>query len=236
MKQATNTQNNRENLNRVNNSNAKAAPTYCPDYDPTVPQGARAVAAAASPDRVTLRTFTDRQRAPQLATSFHHRQEAAEWLSRAARGVGSLAPEAVDVLKVAPDCLIYYSKRNGEYVCDFVADDEGRPLCGRVEDFRALLLLYRKRHQLKRIAADITTATTKGQRLVTATEDDRARVIVEHDPENDLYLSSWYVGQERDETRATLTARQAAEMVWTFREGYAADLGDIVTRCESVSE
>ena len=50
----SNTQNNRENLNRVNNSNTQAAPTYCPDYDPTEPQGA-VVAAAQEEAREYLR-------------------------------------------------------------------------------------------------------------------------------------------------------------------------------------
>ena len=68
-----------------------------------------------------------------------------------------------------------------------------------------------------------------GCTFVVSTADHRARVEVKRDDENGIYIASWYVGDERDSTRAHLHAIEAAEMVYTFREGYAYDLEDIQT-------
>lgn len=201
-------------------------------YDPNEPQGARAVAGMAAPDGVTLHAFSFANRAPRWATAFRNEGEAAEWLRRAANGTGALDTQhGAEVLKAAPDCLIWYSRRNSGYYCQYIADKEGRPLHGSLEDYRGLLLEFRKRHQLHDIAARIREATDNGRKLVTATADRRARVEVSKE-ENDLYITAWIVGNETDETRAHLHAIDAAAVVWTFREGYACDLGDIVTTNE----
>lgn len=206
--------------------------TDAADYDPSELQGCRAIAAATSPDRCDLYGFSFGHRAPERVTTFRSPGEAAEWLRRAANGTGALSAEAVDILKVAPDCLIWYSKRDISYNCLYIADQDGKPMHGTAADYRALLLYYRKRHILERTAERIHEATEMGCKFVTSTADRRARVEVEKDEENGVYITSWYVGDERDESRANLHAIEAAEMVYTFREGYAYDLDDITTSNE----
>jgi hypothetical protein len=198
----------------------------CHSYDTNEPESMENTATAS---RCHLYAFSFAERCPKWATSFRNEEEAAEWLRKTADGVGGLFIEAADILKAAPDCLIWYSNRSGSYNCQYVADEEGKPLHGTIADYRALLLYYRKRHILEHVANDIREAVEMGCTFVVSTAEHRARVEVKRDDENGIYIASWYVGDERDSTRAHLHAIEAAEMVYTFREGYAYDLKDIQT-------
>lgn len=170
---------------------------------------------------VSLYTFTGSDYTPTWASSFGNRREATKWMQQAAKGVGALNTFAVDILKIAPDCLIYYSHRNHQYIIYYIAHHDGQTLYGNVEDYKNLLMYYRKCHQLKGIVNRIEEATEIGCNYVIRTEDRRASVEVRKEPENGLYIATWFVGGEIDETRTALTAKGVAEMVLNFQQGYA---------------
>lgn len=189
--------------------------------DVNTPLGVRSIRGTASKSGVSIYTINSRDFAPTWAAAFKDESEASAWIKRASKGVGALNLSAVDILKVAPDCIIYYSHRNNSYICDFIANHDGQTLYGCVQDYKNLLMYYRKRHHLKYVAKRIEEATEMGCNYVTRTTDDRASVEVRKEPENGLFVATWFVNGEIDETRTALTADGIAEMVLTFQQGYA---------------
>lgn len=174
---------------------------------------------------VCIYTVSTSQRTPQVLDSFRSEQAATCWL----KGTAAHAIEGVKVLKVAPDCLILFDERENVYYCYFTADHSGKALHGCNDDYRGLLLEYRKRHQVADIAGRIEKTAAKGCTYVTSTADRRACVKAWREQENGVYVATWYAHGEADETRTGLKAEDVAEMVWTFVDGYATEADDIIT-------
>ena len=176
-----------------------------------------------------LYSFSFGNRSAELCTVFNDVAEGEKWLQRAAEGVGALSVDACDFLDCQADYIIYFSRRSGEYICTYLADHEGTPLCRPIEELRRRVLNAREDAETKQIAQGIEDADREG-----CAYEKRARnsvIRVERDPRHiGRYRVTWYVSGEIDERRSNQTAESVAPFVWLFCDGHIC-MGDDVITC-----
>lgn len=177
-----------------------------------------------------LYSFSFGNRSAELLTVFNDVAEGEKWLQRAAEGVGALSVDACDFLDCQADYIIYFSRRSGEYICTYLADHEGTPLCRPIEELRRRVLNAREDAETKQIAQGIEDADREG-----CAYEKRARnsvIRVERDPRHTgRYRVTWYVSGEIDERRSNQTAESVAPFVWLFCDGHIC-MGDDVITCQ----
>ena len=155
-------------------------------------------------------------------TRFKTEADGKKWLQHAAKGVGALSVSACDFLDVQADYIIYFSSRNGDYICMYLADFNGQPLRRPIEELRGRLLDARKAAELKQIAQSIQEADRDG--CAYEIHAGASVVRVDRDPRTPGHFrATWYVSGELDERRKAQTAEDAAGMVWLLRESCALE-------------
>ena len=155
-------------------------------------------------------------------TRFKTEADGKEWLQHAAEGVGALSASACDFLDVQADYIIYFSRRNGDYICMYLADFNGQPLRRPIEELRGRLLDARKAAELKQIAQSIQEADRDG--CAYEIHAGASVVRVDRDPRTPAHFrATWYVSGELDERRKAQTAEDAAGMVWLLCESCALE-------------
>ena len=176
-----------------------------------------------------LYSFSFGNRSAELCTVSNDVAEGEKWLQRAVEGVGALSVDACDFLDCQADYIIYFSRRSGEYICTYLADHEGTPLCRPIEELRRRVLNAREDAETKQIAQGIEDADREG-----CAYEKRARnsvIRVERDPRHTgRYRVTWYVSGEIDERRSNQTAESVAPFVWLFCDGHIC-MGDDVITC-----
>lgn len=155
-------------------------------------------------------------------TRFKTEADGEKWLQHAAEGVGALSVSACDFLDVQADYINYFSRRNGDYICMYLADFNGQPLRRSIEELRGRLLDARKAAELKQIAQSIQEADRAG--CAYEIHAGASVVRVDRDPRTPAHFrATWYVSGELDERRKAQTAEDAAGMVWLLRESCALE-------------
>ena len=150
-------------------------------------------------------------------TKFDTEAEGEKLLQKTAEGHGLLSVSACDFLDVQADYIIYFSRRNGDYICMYLADFNGQPLRRPIEELRGRLLDARKAAELKQIAQSIQEADRDG--CAYEIHAGASVVRVDRDPRTPGHFrATWYVSGELDERRKAQTAEDAAGMVWLLRE------------------
>ena len=150
-------------------------------------------------------------------TKFDTEADGEKLLQKTAEGHGLLSVSACDFLDVQADYIIYFSRRNGDYICMYLADFNGQPLRRPIEELRGRLLDARKAVELKQIAQSIQEADRDG--CAYEIHAGASVVRVDRDPRTpDHFRATWYVSGELDERRKAQTAEDAAGMVWLLRE------------------
>ena len=177
----------------------------------------------------SLYSFSFGHRSVEWRTAFWTEEDGGKWLQRAAEGVGALSVDACDFLDCQADYIIYFSRRNGEYICTYLADHDGNPLRRPIEELRRRVLNAREDAETKQIAQGIEDADREG-----CAYEKRARnsvIRVERDPRHTgRYRVTWYVSGEIDERRSNQTAESVAPFVWLFCDGHIC-MGDDVATC-----
>lgn len=150
-------------------------------------------------------------------TKFDTVPDGEKLLQKTADGHGLLSASACDFLDVQADYIIYFSRRNGDYICMYLADFNGQPLRRPIEELRGRLLDARKAAELKQIAQSIQEADRDG--CAYEIHAGASVVRVDRDPRTPGHFrATWYVSGELDERRKAQTAEDAAGMVWLLRE------------------
>lgn len=150
-------------------------------------------------------------------TKFDTEADGEKLLQKTAEGHGLLSVSACDFLDVQADYIIYFSRRNGDYICMYLADFNGQPLRRPIEELRGRLLDARKAAELKQIAQSIQEADRDG--CAYEIHAGASVVRVDRDPRTPGHFrATWYVSGELDERRKAQTAEDAAGMVWLLRE------------------
>lgn len=150
-------------------------------------------------------------------TKFDTVPDGEKLLQKTADGHGLLSVSACDFLDVQADYIIYFSRRNGDYICMYLADFNGQPLRRPIEELRGRLLDARKAAELKQIAQSIQEADRDG--CAYEIHAGASVVRVDRDPRTPGHFrATWYVSGELDERRKAQTAEDAAGMVWLLRE------------------
>ena len=150
-------------------------------------------------------------------TKFDTEADGEKLLQKTAEGHGLLSASACDFLDVQADYIIYFSRRNGDYICMYLADFNGQPLRRPIEELRGRLLDARKAAELKQIAQSIQEADRDG--CAYEIHAGASVVRVDRDPRTPGHFrATWYVSGELDERRKAQTAEDAAGMVWLLRE------------------
>lgn len=150
-------------------------------------------------------------------TKFDTVPDGEKLLQKTAEGHGLLSASACDFLDVQADYIIYFSRRNGDYICMYLADFNGQPLRRPIEELRGRLLDARKAAELKQIAQSIQEADRDG--CAYEIHAGASVVRVDRDPRTPGHFrATWYVSGELDERRKAQTAEDAAGMVWLLRE------------------
>ena len=150
-------------------------------------------------------------------TKFDTEADGEKLLQKTAEGHGLLSASACDFLEVQADYIIYFSRRNGDYICMYLADFNGQPLRRPIEEMRDRLLDARKAAELKQIAQSIQEADRDG--CAYEIHAGASVVRVDRDPRTPGHFrATWYVSGELDERRKAQTAEDAAGMVWLLRE------------------
>lgn len=150
-------------------------------------------------------------------TKFDTEADGEKLLQKTADGHGLLSVSACDFLDVQADYIIYFSRRNGDYICMYLADFNGQPLRRPIEELRGRLLDARKAAELKLIAQSIQEADRDG--CAYEIHAGASVVRVDRDPRTPGHFrATWYVSGELDERRKAQTAEDAAGMVWLLRE------------------
>lgn len=162
-------------------------------------------------------------------TRFKTEADGNKWLQHAAEGEGALSVSACDFLDVQADYIIYFSRRNGDYICMYLADFNGQPLCRPIEELRGRLLDARKAAELKQIAQSIQEADRDG--CAYEIHAGASVVRVDRDLRTPGYFrATWYVSGELDERRKAQTAEDAAGMVWLLRESCSLEGRTLYTK------
>lgn len=155
-------------------------------------------------------------------TKFDTEADGEKLLQKTAEGHGLLSVSACDFLDVQADYIIYFSRRNGDYICMYLADFNGQPLRRPIEELRGRLLDARKAAELKQIAQSIQEADREG--CAYEIHAGASVVRVDRDPRTPGHFrATWYVSGELDERRKAQTAEDAAGMVWLLRESCTAE-------------
>ena len=155
-------------------------------------------------------------------TKFDTEADGEKLLQKTAEGHGLLSVSACDFLDVQADYIIYFSRRNGDYICMYLADFNGQPLRRPIEELRGRLLDARKAAELKQIAQSIQEADRDG--CAYEIHAGASVVRVDRDPRTPGHFrATWYVSGELDERRKAQTAEDAAGMVWLLRESCALE-------------
>jgi len=155
-------------------------------------------------------------------TKFDTVPDGEKLLQKTAEGHGLLSASACDFLDVQADYIIYFSRRNGDYICMYLADFNGQPLRRPIEELRGRLLDARKAAELKQIAQSIQEADRDG--CAYEIHAGASVVRVDRDPRTPGHFrATWYVSGELDERRKAQTAEDAAGMVWLLRESCALE-------------
>ena len=150
-------------------------------------------------------------------TKFDTEADGEKLLQKTADGHGLLSVSACDFLDVQADYIIYFSRRNSDYICMYLADFNGQPLRRPIEELRGRLLDARKAAELKQIAQSIQEADRDG--CAYEIHAGASVVRVDRDPRTPGHFrATWYVSGELDERRKAQTAEDAAGMVWLLRE------------------
>lgn len=150
-------------------------------------------------------------------TKFDTEADGEKLLQKTAEGHGLLSVSACDFLDVQADYIIYFSRRNSDYICMYLADFNGQPLRRPIEELRGRLLDARKAAELKQIAQSIQEADRDG--CAYEIHAGASVVRVDRDPRTPGHFrATWYVSGELDERRKAQTAEDAAGMVWLLRE------------------
>lgn len=155
-------------------------------------------------------------------TKFDTEADGEKLLQKTAEGHGLLSVSACDFLDVQADYIIYFSRRNGDYICMYLADFNGQPLRRPIEELRGRLLDARKAAELKQIAQSIQEADRDG--CAYEIHAGASVVRVDRDPRTPGHFrATWYVSGELDERCKAQTAEDAAGMVWLLRESCALE-------------